>query len=713
MSLELRRRDLLTLMLLAMTYPLLGTAETPASADDRAAGVPTLGALAADWMEVAALRSLPALNSACGSGKVTGNVLEVGDLSFPPLTMAGTTGRLTVDGQDVPAVRSRWFPHQVLRSALNGDVALETSVRLPYEQPGLLFHVQLTNHGHVPRTLDLEVALSAPFAPHTSWGWDVPRDAAAPASAPAAFQGSITTPGPDGNGWSCYRFVQTPDQFTPEGGGTARWRLTLPPGRTQTVAGVLAVAGTAAAARQRAWAEDCESAFRRVQADWQTRFDAMFRPGNPYFSGSLPRLVTADGAVSRAYYASAVALLSVCRTSFPEAPRVYVTNTPEYNCTMMYFWDTREWATLLALLDPAMLRLYLAGWLARGVHSGYAEEFLTGTLQGPWYSANDLSIFHLLDTYLNVTGDRAFLSEVIRGRTVLRHMEDIATYWKSLVRPGQTLADYGGAENLLECVPTYTHEVPSFNAANVWMMRRAAELYASFGDAASAARLRADTARLLPAVLALYVPGEGVWDSRRADGTRVPMRHVLDFVTVGQAITPDLTPIVRREMVAFVERELLVDHWMRAQSLSDPAAADSDRPDHGPMGAFTAWPAETIATFCAFGRFGLALAFLRRCATVLTEGPFSQSRELLDRTPCPPVRIALRGDQTYNASCGGSFGETIVRSLFGYQPDLLSDTRVPDARPREFSGTLFGIRYRNRHFQIVSDAHGLHIQDPT
>ena len=69
-------------------------------------------------------------------------------------------------------------------------------------------------------------------------------------------------------------------------------------------------------------------------------------------------------------------------------------------------------------------------------------------------------------------------------------------------------------------------------------------------------------------------------------------------------------------MTDFVERELLTDHWMRAQSLSDPAAAKSDRPDHGPMGAFCAWPGETIATFCEFGEFdqgaGLSPSLRRR-----------------------------------------------------------------------------------------------------
>ena len=68
-------------------------------------------------------------------------------------------------------------------------------------------------------------------------------------------------------------------------------------------------------------------------------------------------------------------------------------------------------------------------------------------------------------------------------------MDAIATHWKTLVRPGRTLADYGKAGNLLECVPTYINEVPSFNAANIWMMRRVADLQAAEGNQARAGRV--------------------------------------------------------------------------------------------------------------------------------------------------------------------------------------------------------------------------------
>jgi hypothetical protein len=360
------------------------------------------------------------------------------------------------------------------------------------------------------------------------------------------------------------------------------------------------------------------------------------------------------------------------------------------------------------------LKNCLRSWLGKGIYNGYAEEYLTGTLQGVWYSANDYSIFILLNDYLNVTGDRAFLSEKINGRTVLQHMDAIATHWKSLVKPGRTLADYGGARNLLECVPTYINQVASFNAANVWMMRRVAEIQEAEGNPARAKELRAEAAHLLPAVLALYVPGQGVWDAIHDDGARVQVRHVFDFATIGLTIPGDLSPKTRDEMTDFVERELLTDHWMRAQSLSDPAAGVSDRPDHGPMGAYCTWPAETLAAFCEFGKFDKALNFLHRCAAVTDEGPFSQSRELMGKTPAAPVRIAERGaggrpTQTYNASNGGSFAETIIREFFGYKPDFLKSVLVPEPRPRGFQGRLLNVQQGDRRFDIRSTAQGLRV----
>jgi hypothetical protein len=684
------------------------------------AQVPSLAELAGDWQNAADVRSLPALNSTQGSAQAVRDVLAVGKLSFPPITMTGETGGLLVDGKAPTLKQTRWFPYQVLRKATVETLSVQTATRMVYEGRGLLFHIAVTNNGTTAQSVELKIPLSASTSRHTHWGWGIPRDKDAATrftATVAADKQWLVLRDTTNRLANCFAFERRPDELSAEGhSGQAIWRITVQAHAGVSLNYVLAIGEDEQDVRGLAmkWASHFEATFGQVESDWQARFNAMFTPANAFFPGCLPVLRTPDAPMRRTYYMSVVSLLSVYRTCFPVAPRVYVSNTPESNCTMMYFWDTREWATVFALLDPATLKDCLRSWLAKGITNGYAEEYLTGTLQGPWYSANDYSVFILLNDYLDVTSDRAFLSEKVNGQTVLEHMANLATHWKTLVRPGRTLADYGKAANLLECVPTYIHEVPSFNAANVWMMRRVAQIEEAEGNHARAEELRAEAARLLPAVLALYEPGQGVWDSLHRDGTRVQMRHAFDFTTIGLTISHDLTPNMRQEMTDFVERELLTDHWMRAQSLSDPAASRSDRPDHGPMGAFCAWPGETLAALCEFGQFDRALEFLHRCAAVTYEGPFGQSRELLGKTPDAPVRIAERGgrglpSQTYNASNGGSFAETIIRGFFGYQPDFLKPTLVPDRHARGFQGELTGVRQDGRVYNITSSRDGLQV----
>src|SRR5262249_27771291 len=117
----------------------------------------------------------------------------------------------------------------------------------------------------------------------------------------------------------------------------------------------------------------------------------------------------------------------------------------------------------------------------------------------------------------------------------------------------------------------------------------------------------------------LYSPGEGTWNALHLDGKRVPLRHCVDYIYIGQAMENDLTPKMKSEMNAFVKNELLTRTWMRAMSLKDPAAAVSDRADHGPMGAYDGWPAMTMEVMCRFGAYSRATEFLRSVAEVTHE----------------------------------------------------------------------------------------------
>jgi hypothetical protein len=316
---------------------------------------------------------------------------------------------------------------------------------------------------------------------------------------------------------------------------------------------------------------------------------------------------------------------------------------------------------------------------------------------------------------LQITGDYALLDETAGDKTVLEHLKDLATHWKKLVMKDSPLADYGGAENLLECDPTYIHGVASLNAANVGMMRSLAELLEWRGDVEEAARLRADAKRLAAAVLDLYAPGEGVWHCLQPDGTRIKVRHVYDFVTVVKWMAEDLTPTMRSEMAAFVERELITEKWMRALSWQDPAASEAqqahpDRTDHGPMGAYDEWPPLTLRALCMIGYDQKALDALYRFEGVTHEGPYAQTHELLGRNYDAPVRVAGYGMTTHNM-IGTVFNELIIGSFFGFQPDWQGKRVLGEAcLPAGFEGQLTSLPYRNKYYNLIAGAKGVTMQ---
>jgi hypothetical protein len=154
-------------------------------------------------------------------------------------------------------------------------------------------------------------------------------------------------------------------------------------------------------------------------------------------------------------------------------------------------------------------------------------------------------------------------------------------------------------------------------------------------------------------------------------------------------------------------------NWMRAQSLQDPAAAVSDRPDHGPMGAYSGWPPETTDGLCHLGYWQDALDFYRRCEAATHEGAFSQGAEFYGpkkRDYDAPVRIATAGTICREAVCGADFTDVVIRSFFGFHPSLNLGDENPlwkASEPRGFSGKLLHVRWGNELLIITSGPNGL------
>ena len=674
------------------------------------AGVPSLDEMAGNWLSMKDVANPPDVNNFhdmllvnrdltsffCNPGDwLWGWGDEKFQAGFPLVS-------LTVAGREYPATECRWYPYCVLRRNPNcAGFIVQTDTRMINEQRAVLVRVQIGNPAMTETNTELTLSVSGILQ---SDGISVLNTSQRPGFV------SVICP------------ATKPDAVTADNGIIHwRWNVPLPADGTNEIEFVAGDGSVEDAPTVRAdvmrWSTSFSGEFDGFKQCWEKRWADAFTPGNDYFSGSLPVLATDKPALERNYYMGILTMLELERTQFPVHPRSFITSGERAPGTQFY-WDASMESTVWALLEPEGMKATLRRWLVQNPRSGSVinvtetngyDAKVYDRITG--YAFNACTIFKTTLDYLRVTGDLAFLDEKLEdGKTVFQRMDEMATDWKTLVHQDSPLADYGENQNLLECAPAYVGRVASCNAQSIWMMRQDAVLQELKGNAARAGELREEAEKLLPAVLSLYKPGDGVWYGLHDDGKRVELRHCVDYIYVGDALANDLTPDMRREMTEFVKRELLMRDWMRAMSPKDAAAAISDRPDHGPLGAYDGWPALTVGTMWRLGFPNDAFKFYCRTAEVTKEGPFAQAHEFYgprrDQYDAP-VRIAEREGCMKECVSGAAFANVVISTFFGFEPSLDGKDILADPQtPRPFTGKLLHVSFRGKRLTIVAGEQG-------
>lgn len=252
-------------------------------------------------------------------------------------------------------------------------------------------------------------------------------------------------------------------------------------------------------------------------------------------------------------------------------------------------------------------------------------------------------------------------------------------------------------------------------------MRQAADMIErKGGNLTRAAELRQLASMLSPVVRErLYVKGKGFWRCEKPSGELVEVRHIIDFTTTSLALGTDLSSTTALEMVDFVQRELKTQYWLRALSLHDGAAPNSDRKDHGPYGSYDGWMGETLSALATLGRYDLALELVQAMAAVYDRGPGGQSHQVFTVGDSDTIDLPAKAaaDQQYFALSGAVIANAIITDLFGVDPGAGHNaTDSPDpstivkhpASPRGFEGTLKHIRLRGSLYTLQSNSTGVH-----
>ncbi|MCD0447492.1 hypothetical protein LO763_28140 [Glycomyces sp. A-F 0318] len=672
------------------------------------------------------------LTNFLGTARVDHDLTAISAVTFPPVSQGLTrTAACFVDGRLVESygadIAHEWRPDRVRRTTALPGLDLATVTVCAPGETGVAIDVSVTNTGDARRTVPVTLSLAA-GATRSAEAW---LDAVAPEerNRAAAAPSRLVFGNGAGTAWSV-QGVDTDAEVRLSGiapaagehevgiggierGGEVTVRLDLAPGATARFGYVHAVGATeaeAGAAFDRI-AADVPGAVRAAEDFWNRQLEAAFTPGNTEFSGHLPVLETTSEPLRRLYWWGALGTIWFRRDFAGNVlGRSYDTLMPNYWATTTFIWDYSLSSITHALLDPDAMRRQLEHWIASDVHTHFGTSSLTGGPVGRWYSVNDYAMTRLVHDYLRFTGDTGLLEAAPGGRAVHEHLRDWALAWQDL-RGSSPLADYGEIDNLLECVSSYTHEVASLNAANVWNLRTVAEILTARGDVDGAAALAAEADALVGSVADLYLPGTGHFAARQPDGTRVPVRHVYDFSIVGTTIADDLPEQWRREMVEFYTRELQTGVWLRSLSPWDPDASFSPRPDHQWNGAYPAWPADAARALIALGAPETAAAWLPGLARSANQGPPGQAHFTEEAVPAvnggarkAPPQLPYIID--WACSSAGAYVALVIESFFGVDPRVGADG--PDA-PRACAAVLDpdavlrGLRIGDRLVDVRAD----------
>lgn len=666
------------------------------------------------------------LTNMLGTVRIDHDLTAVSAVQFPPVSQGLTqTAVLFVDGRlfasyGVP-VTHEWRPDRVVRRASIGDLTIETAtVCVPGSQA---VAIDIVVSSPVARSVRIGLSAAARVTRSAS-AW---LDAESPSEpdAVAVVERTLEFSSADAGAWSVQGLlggsaalsgVAESEEFDLGIGGNGRGgdltvTLEVPAGGTARTSYVQAVGTTASAARSvySTIVADVPAAIAAAEEFWNRQLSATFTPGSGEFSGSLPVLETASEPLRRIYWWAALGVIWFRRDYEGNVlGRSYDTLMPNYWGTTTFIWDYSLSSLSHALLDPAEMRNQLKHWISLDIHSHFGTSSLTGGPVGRWYSVNDYAMIRLVHDYVRITGDVDFLSERVGSVTVAESVQEWATAWKAL-RQDTDLADYGEIDNLLECVSSYTHEVASLNAANVWSMRTAASLADLQGSSSEASALRASASELLPSVVARYLPGEGIFSAGQPDGTQLAVRHCYDFSVVGTTIADDLAPEVRAEMVEFFQRELQTDNWMRALSPWDPDASYSVRPDHQWNGAYPAWPADAGRALAALGAPSVLLDWLTGLAQTANQGPMGQAHFVEEAVPGinggarkAPPQLPYIID--WSCSSSGAWIELVIEALFGVS--VATDGTVTAAgcvAGIDPSAMLHGLRVGGESYDVHAD----------
>ena len=605
------------------------------------------------------------------------DVTAISGLWAPPYVSSDFSLEARVAGEAVSTKTYAWRPFSMERAGAGKGFAASSVTSLIHGRRAGVLALTLENTSDGAKDLSVELRVQGTLDRTDEWGF--PRPASS-TPAPGKLAGKQLVK--DQGDHAIVLRVELEGLEWNEAGGVGRAVVSLKPQERRAVHVAFAIG-----AKQEAM-DACDAVMgdpERSLAD--AREDYLNEVRNIF--KALPTLDSDNAALMKFYYRSLVPLL-MNRWDVPEFvlhPN-YTTGSVKGGCVCNYLWDFGEPWELLPLFDAPAVREHIKQFLKTDITTHFAFNPITGEAFGPWYPVNQEKIIGLIFYYVKNTGDVAFLSQSINGKTILEWAVANAMFGDDVNKPIEMI-DYGPSNSHLELRRgfPYNHVMPDLNGrryANYLMAYRLCEI------AGQPALYLKERAELLKAAFK-----EKLWNARTRWFDFANEKGEKDTRFTIQMFKLFASGVLDSEEEAGLlshinETEFLSGQGLHSMSKTDIAYDQVDI-DNGGGGSYTSFPPQIAERLYKCGHSKEADDILRRSLWWGERMPYWGDSLVANA-------IDYRKDTPLQCTIGGlAVAQCVVFGLFGvnaeFDGDIVINPHVPAFASRI---SLAGLRLRGR-----------------
>jgi hypothetical protein len=371
----------------------------------------------------------------------------------------------------------------------------------------------------------------------------------------------------------------------------------------------------------------------------------------------------------------------------------YSTGSVNGGCVCSYLWDFGSGWELFPLVDPDALREHIKTFLGINLTRHFAFNPISGAGWGPWYYINQEKIVFLIYYYVQLTGDKKFLQEIVGDKSILEWVINQALYGDRL-EENANLIDYGNGNHHLELRREYRYDnyLPDMNARR-YPVYLAAEKLCDLAEHKTEIDFR-DRAEKLKQLI-----HDELWSEEHRwwvflDAEKNPqLRYTLQlFKLIGSGAISDSE---ERALVGHInEEEFLSDFGMHSMSKLDPAYDQIDI-DNGGGGACCIFPPQILERLYKAGYPQKAEDILQRILWWGERLPYWSDSLVANA-------IDYRRDTPLQNAIGAVSGaQAIIFGMFGVSVDFEGNITV-NPNPPSYSNSisLTGLQIRGNTIDI-------------